>query len=72
MSDANASTATTENPTSDFAMWRCPAQRRAFLHVIKKITRPPAGEQPETASLTPFTLARCEYGAGGLKPNLRD
>ena len=29
-----------------------------------KRTRPPAGELPEAASLTPFPLARCENGAG--------
>jgi hypothetical protein len=29
-----------------------------------KKARPPTGEQSETASFTPFALARCENGAG--------
>jgi hypothetical protein len=30
------------------------------FYVCAKEARSPAGEQPETASVTPFALARCE------------
>ena len=34
-----------------------PAAGLARLHRLPKLTRPPAGEQPEAASLTPFPFA---------------
>src|SRR5215467_5063909 len=54
MKGASASTATTD--ISKPAIARMPARLEAghFFAWLKKITRSPAGEQPETASLTPL------------------
>jgi hypothetical protein len=63
MSAASASIVTTERRS--IGPEKMPGLCRAFC--FRKYSRPPAGEQPEAASWTPFALARCENGARGMK-----